>query len=115
MSDKGVADSIGCGAPLGSSGHIMWFCGESVAGLCEKCQRRRNADPNAWTCPGCDYQIVEGQHFMHVAIRIDTRMPDDWQPVVDVSETILNVRLHNPVCLVMYLGRNELIKNVFAR
>jgi len=113
MGDKEDTETIGCGAALGTSGYIKWFCGKPSFALCGSCTRSRDAHPGAWTCPGCNFQIVEGQHFMEVVIRIDTRMPDDYKPPVEVEDTVISARFHSPFCLNLYTLSHPILRDVF--
>ncbi len=115
MMDVGDTETVGCGKPLGTSDHYRVFCGRPNFMLCRDCKRLCDADPKAWTCPGCNFQIVEGQHYMEVSIRIDTRMPEDWQPVVEVSDTTMNVKVHGPACAMLYFDKDDVIQDVFGR
>ena len=115
MCDKEDIEKIGCGAALGTSGYTKWFCGRPRFLLCGGCEQRREADPNAWTCPGCDYQIVEGQHFMAVTMQVDTRMPDDYKPSVEVEDNVISARFHSPFCLNLYALSHPILRDVFGR
>lgn len=115
MTDSSDTSKAGCGKPLGTSGHYRIFCGQPGFMLCQGCKQRHDADPNAWTCPGCEYQIVEGQHFMEAVIRIDTRMPEDWRPAVEVPGITMSVKVHGPMCATLCFSKDDLIQDVFGR
>jgi hypothetical protein len=66
-------------------------------------------------CDGCRQPIVDGQHYMKVTVELVTKMPDDWQPAVEVSTTYFALALHNPRCFETWVLGSAVMIDVFAR
>ncbi len=68
-----------------------------------------------YSCPGCGDEIRVGEHHLIVKVELTTRMPPDWRPVREVSPTVLDARLHNPACALLWLGKDPIIQDVYGR
>lgn len=66
-------------------------------------------------CGGCNTEIHEGLHFMKVRIEIDTRMPPNYKPVVELPPTFVEANVHNPGCLYQWAINNDIFEDVFYR
>lgn len=71
-------------------------------------------EADSWICAGCERPITVGEHFVTNTMRLGTRKPSGYVPVRDVPDTELQVRVHEPNCLVPWMANDELLRNVFG-
>jgi hypothetical protein len=116
---KGTIDYVG-GEELG----IQLFCrslpslaGKSLMEVCGQISDEAELlavqqDTLEWVCPACQYEIVDGQHYLWAPLELRTR--DSKSHLPKIPPTLIYANVHHPGCLAEWTTGHEIMQSVFA-